>query len=50
MRDVIVLIEMSPQQAAVLLAKLAQAEVTLAAQELDYLMEHAEAHHPLDDH
>lgn len=44
MRHVIVLAEMSPQEGAALAAALAQAEVTPAAQELDYLMEDAEAH------
>lgn len=44
MRHVIVLDEMSPQEAADLAAALAQAEITPAAQELDYLMDDAELH------
>ncbi len=49
MRHVIVLDEMSPQEATVLAAALARAEVTLAAQELDHLVEDAEARGPLDE-
>lgn len=48
MRQVIVLDEMSQQEAAALIEALTGAQATLAAQELDHLMEDAEALGPPD--